>query len=86
MDAKIYWRTYDGEVSNAIVRGDPDGDGIENIFIFGYGWKTDSSGSTTYYAMLYSYVYQSTVPEFPSIAVFLPIVILLILARFVKRN
>ena len=88
MEAKVYWRTYDGEVSNAIVRGDPNGDGVEKIFIIGYGWKTDSSSrSTTYYAMLYSYVYQSTVPEFSSIAVFLPIITLLILAtRFVKRN
>ncbi len=61
--AKVYWRTYDGETSNSIIAGDVDGDGTTELILFGYGWKTDSNGGMTYYAMLYTYTYQQNVPE-----------------------
>lgn len=77
--AKVSWRTYDGEMSNSIIAGDVDGDGTTELFLFGYGWKTDSNGANTYYAMLYAYTYQQNVPEFnPELLIFLlPVAFLL---------
>ncbi len=79
--ARVSWRTYDGEMSNAIVAGDVDGDGTTELFLFGYGWQTDSNGSNTYYAMLYAYTYQQNVPEFNLGLIIFLIPIALLLAR-----
>ncbi len=80
--SKIYWRAYDGEVMQSLASGDIDGDGTPDIVSFGYGWKSDSSGGMTYYAMLYIYDYQQNVPELnQEFLILLPILVVFILRR-----